>query len=79
MIAIAISLLFGLAASIALVVVWLSVRSGFALSMTLLNGPEVADHNSPRPPVSRSRPTIFPARQDYASAGPGRWPRRAGA
>jgi len=37
MIAIAISLLFGLAAIVAFAVVWRSVRSGVALSMTLLD------------------------------------------
>jgi len=82
MIAIATSLLFGLAACMALVVVWLSVRSGVALGMALLAEPERSGagiRHRPRSPARRGRAAIFPAARDRATAAPSLWPRHAAA
>jgi len=86
MIAIVTSLLFGLAASMAFVVVWLSLRSGIALGMRLLAGPELSGARAPlsartrgHAPRSRSRGAIFPAERDRAMAVPFARPRHAAA
>jgi hypothetical protein len=80
MIAIAISLLFGLAASLALLVVSLSVRSGLAAGMTLLANPERAGARTRQPePASQRRAAIFPAERDRARAARCARPQRAAA
>jgi hypothetical protein len=80
MIAIATSLLFGLAASMALVVVWLSVRSGLAAGMTLLADPQLAGARTRQPgPTNRRRAAIFPAERDRAKAARCARPQRAAA
>ena len=63
MIAIATSLLFGLAATMAMMVVWLSLRSGIMLGMALLRDPEPAHRGVGevrRPAESERRAAIFP-------------------
>ena len=82
MIAIAISLLFGLAAFFALAVVGLSLRSGLALGVALLALPELeteAAHNRRNKPLHRNRPAIFPVARDHARAGLRRQPPRVAA
>ncbi len=72
MITIAVSLLFGLAAFLALMVVGLCLHSGLALGMALLARPDLTGQPTPARRNGGARQTpaaIFPKARDHATAG----------